>query len=156
KGLMPKSQVDCLKSWEKIMPDYKIMRWDEHTFNYYQYSASLAAYKTKKYAFLSDVCRFNVLYEYGGIYLDTDVEVFKRFDNYLNSEFFSAIELYREFYSEGKKLVSEVGEPLYPGIDVPHLEILTSTMGCQPGNNFIGELRDFYNSIDADDEYALN
>lgn len=157
KGLMPKSQQDCIKSWQKIMPDYKIMRWDEETFDYEQYSASKHAYKVKKYALVSDVCRYNVLYEHGGIYLDTDVEAFKKFDKYLNADFFSAIELYNEFYTENSlSLLDTEGNPLVSGTEIPHLEMLTSTMGCIPGNKMIGELRDYYNTIEADEEYAAN
>ncbi len=156
KGIMPKSQTDCIKSWQKIMPDYKIMRWDESTFDVDKYSASKYAYKVKKYALVSDVCRYNVLYEYGGIYLDTDVEAFKKFDKYLNADFFSAIELYNEFYKEGVHLIDSEGNPLIKGTEIPHLEMLTSTMGCVPGNTMIGELRDYYNSIEADEEYATN
>lgn len=154
---MPKSQKDCLKSWQKIMPDYKIMRWDETNFDVGKYSAAKFAHKVKKYALVSDVCRYNVLYEYGGIYLDTDVEVFKKFDDYLDANFFSAIELYREFYTENSlDLLDENGNPKVAGTEIPHLEMLTSTMGCMPGNEMIGRLRDYYNNIDADEEYAAN
>lgn len=157
KGLMPKSQQDCIKSWKKMLPDYKIMRWDESTFDYNTYSASRYAYQVKKYALVSDVCRYNVLYEYGGIYLDTDVEVFQPFDPYLNAAFFSAIEMYNEFYTENSAaLLDANGNPLLIGTEIPHLEMLTSTMGCVPGNLLIGELRDYYNCIEANEEYAIN
>ena len=49
------------------MPEYKIMRWDESTFDVEKYAAAKYAHKVKKYALVSDVCRYNVLYEYGGI-----------------------------------------------------------------------------------------
>jgi hypothetical protein len=157
KGLMPKSQKDCIKSWQKIMPDYKIMRWDETNFDVEKYAASKYANKVKKYALTSDVCRYNVLYEYGGIYLDTDVEVFKKFDDYLDADFFSAVELYNEFYTENSaELLDENGNPKVPGMEIPHLEMLTSTMGCVPGQEMIGLLRDYYNNIEADEEYATN
>ncbi len=157
KGLMPQSQRDCIKSWEKLMPDYKIMRWDESTWDYNQYSASKYAYKVKKYALVSDVCRYNVLAEYGGIYLDSDVEAFQRFDAFLDAHFFSAIELYNEFYTENsQELLDSKGNPLEKGMEIPHLELLTSTMGCVPNNRMITELRDYYNHIEADEEYALN
>ena len=157
KGLMPKSQQDCIKGWKKLMPDYKIMRWDEETFDYNRYSASKHAYNVKKYALVSDVCRYNVLAEYRGIYLDTDVEVFKRFDEYLNVNFFSAIELYNEFFAENiASMLDDKGNPLVKGTEIPHLEMLTSTMGCTPDNKMISELRDYYNSIEADDDYAFN
>jgi len=156
KGVMPQSQQDCIKSWKKLMPDYKIMRWDEETFDYNKYLASKFAYTTKKYALVSDVCRYNVLYEYGGIYLDTDVQAFSRFDEYLNADFFSAIELYNEFYTEGQHLLDADGNPKEKGTEIPHLEMLTSTMGCVQGNVLIGELRDYYNNIEANEEYAVN
>ena len=157
KGLMPKSQQDCIRSWKKILPDYEIMRWDESTFDYNAYSASRYAYQEKKYALVSDVCRYNVLYEYGGIYLDTDVEVFRKFDAYLNTGFFSAIEMYNEFYTENSSALLDInGNPLAIGTEIPHLEILTSTMGSESGNLLIGELRDYYNNIEANEEYAIN
>lgn len=157
KGVIPKSQADCIKSWEKMLPDYKIMRWDETTFDVEKYSAAKYAYKVKKYALVSDVCRYNVLHEYGGIYLDTDVEVYKKFDKYLDASFFSAIEFYNEFYTENSlSLLDTEGKPLVSGTEIPHLEMLTSTMGCVPGNKMIGELKEYYNNIEADEVYAAN
>lgn len=157
KGLMPQSQRKCIEGWSKILPDYKIMRWDEKTFDYEKYKASKYAHQVKKYALVSDVCRYNVLYEYGGIYLDTDVELFKSFDDYLDCNFFSAIELYREFETENiAAMLDSEGNPLEKGQEIPHLEMLTSTMGCVPKCKMIGELRDFYNNIEADEEYAAN
>jgi hypothetical protein len=153
---MPQSLKNCIKSWKKLMPDYKIMRWDESNFDTEKYAASKYALKTKKYALVSDVCRYNVLYKYGGIYLDTDVEVFERFDRFLDADFFSAIELYPGFYEEGAPLLDENGNPKIKGTEIPHLEILTSTMACVPQNEMIGKIRNFYNSIDADENYAIN
>ena len=98
KGLMPQSQVRCIEGWKKLLPDYTIMRWDESTFDYNKYPAAKYGYETKRYALVSDVCRYNVLAEYGGIYLDTDVELFQKFDDYLDCRFFSGIELFNEFY----------------------------------------------------------
>ena len=157
KGLMPQSQQKCIETWRKLMPDYTIMRWDESTFDYQKYPASRFAHKVKKYALVSDVCRYNVLAEYGGIYLDTDVEVFQRFDKFLDASFFSAIELYYEFYANNTSaLLDKDGKPIVKGTEIPHLEMLTSTMACEPGCEMICRLRDFYNSIDADEDYAIH
>ncbi len=157
KGLMPKSQQDCIKGWKKLMPDYQIMRWDESNFDYTRYKASKYAYQEKKYALVSDVCRYNVLSEYGGIYLDTDVEVFQRYDRFLDCNFFSAIEFFPDqFEKEGKEQIDSEGNPLIPGSEVANFEMLTSTLACAPQQEMIVALRDFYNSIDADAEYARN
>lgn len=158
KGPMPKSQRDCVKGWKKLMPDYQIICWDESNFDFNQFKASKYAYEVKKFALVSDVCRYNVLAEYGGIYLDTDVELFKRFDRFLNCSFFSGIELYREFEQEriAELFLRDDGTPKTKGTDIPHLEILTSTMGCCKGNEMICRIRDYYNTVDVDADSAFH
>lgn len=74
----------CLKSWKKYFPDYEIIEWNESNFdieNSCQYVKE--AYAAKKWAFVSDYVRIQVLYEQGGIYFDTDVEVIRAFDDIL-------------------------------------------------------------------------
>lgn len=157
-GTMPKSQKDCIRGWQRLMPDWQFMRWDEQTFDYTRYPASHHAYEVKKYALVSDVCRYNVLAQYGGVYLDTDVELFSPLDPFLDCNFFSGIELYREFELEhiADRYLNPDGTPQRPGEDVPHLEILTSSMGCCPNHEMICRLRDYYNTVPCDDERALN
>ena len=74
---LPDSALRCIASWKKYLPDYEILEWNEDNFdvNSIQYIAQ--AYKVKKYAFVSDYARFKILYEHGGLYFDTDVEVIK-------------------------------------------------------------------------------
>ena len=158
RGMMPHSQKKCIEGWKRLMPDYTFMRWDESTFDYTQYPASRYGYETKKYALVSDVCRYNVLAQYGGIYLDTDIEVFRRFDRFLECNFFSGIELYREFETEhiAEHYLNPDGTPKEPDKDVPRLEILTSSMACDQGNEMICAIRDYYNSIEANAEWALH
>ena len=133
------------------------MRWDESNFdiNFCAYTAE--AYKVKKYAFVSDVARLQALYNFGGIYLDTDVEVFKKFDDYLNADFFSAVELYPEFYTKNDAdLLDEDGNPKIPGTEIPHLEIMTSILGSTPNNLFIKELMDFYINLNVTEDLVKN
>ena len=70
----------CIKSWEKMCPDYIIKRWDESNFDVRQNNFIEAAYKAKKWAFVSDYARLMIIYENGGIYLDTDVELKRNLD----------------------------------------------------------------------------
>lgn len=158
RGLMPHSQKKCIEGWKRLMPDYTFMCWDESTFDYNQYPASRYGYETKKFALVSDVCRYNVLAQYGGVYLDTDVEVFQRFDRFLDCNFFSGVELYREFETEhiAEKYLNSDGTAKESDKDIPRLEILTSSMACNPGNEMICAIRDFYNSIEADTDWALH
>lgn len=152
KGIMPKSQADCIRSWEKIMPDYKIMRWDESNFDVNICDYSAKAYQAKKFAYVSDVARCKALYEIGGVYLDTDVDVFQRFDKYLDTNFFSAIELYNEFYKENiVTLLDDEGNPLDKNVEIPHMEILTSIMGVSVGNKLIKDAFDYYMNLKLSD-----
>ena len=80
----------CINSWKKFCPDYQIIEWNED--NYDLASSPLfvrQAFEAKKWAFVSDFVRYHVVYEYGGIYLDTDVEIIRNIDHLLdNSAFF--------------------------------------------------------------------
>lgn len=89
---LPPLAVKCIESWKKYLPDYEIIEWNEDTFDVSMYQFTKEAYENKKYAFVSDVCRLYVLKQYGGIYMDTDVEVIKNLDDFLNHNAFSGFE----------------------------------------------------------------
>ena len=73
----------CMESWKKYCPDYKIIEWNEQNFDISKNCYAQQAYEAKRYAFVSDYVRLAVLYEYGGIYLDTDVELVRPLDELL-------------------------------------------------------------------------
>ncbi|WP_288186039.1 glycosyltransferase [uncultured Sporomusa sp.] len=74
---------ECLESWRRYNPEYEIICWNEDNYDVYQTSYMRQAYQNKKFAFVSDYARLDILYRYGGIYLDTDVEVVKCLDDLL-------------------------------------------------------------------------
>lgn len=80
---LPENCRKMIESWETRLPDYKIMRWDETTFDITQSEYVKAAYHAGKYAFVSDYARLYALQKYGGIYLDTDIEVIRDFHELL-------------------------------------------------------------------------
>lgn len=83
----------CIKSWKKNCPDYEIIEWNESNFNLNDNVYVKQAYENKKWAFVSDYVRLYVIYNEGGIYLDTDVELFKSLDEFLNYNSFFSLEL---------------------------------------------------------------
>lgn len=90
---LPKLAEKCIKSWKKYCPDYEIIRWDES--NYDISSAPLyvqQAYAAKKWAFVTDYVRLYAMTAYGGIYMDTDVEIIKPLDPFLHHQAFSGFE----------------------------------------------------------------
>ena len=82
----------CIASWRKFFPDYEIKEWNEDNFDVNVIPYTSQAYKHKKYAFVSDYARFKILYEHGGIYFDTDVEVIKSMEDILAKGAFFGLE----------------------------------------------------------------
>lgn len=76
-----------ISTWKKFCPEYKIIEWNESNFNLNECIYVKQAYECKKYAFVSDYVRVKVLYQYGGIYLDTDVELLDSLDKFLDNRF---------------------------------------------------------------------
>ena len=114
----PEIVKKCIQSWKNILTDYEIIEWNEDNFDINSNKYVKEAYENKKYAFVSDYVRVKVLYDMGGIYLDTDVEVYKSLDKFLEEESFWGFE-----------------EKNY---------IATSTIGARSGNRLIKQFLDFY------------
>jgi len=88
-GPKEKSEIilKCIKSWKEKMPDYDIKLWNENNFNINNFEFTRLAYQNKKYAFVADYIRLFVLYNEGGIYLDTDMYALKNFDDFIDSDY---------------------------------------------------------------------
>lgn len=114
----PEAVKNCINSWKQHMPDYEIKEWNEENFdiNYNEFTRD--SYNLKKYAFTSDVARLWALYNYGGVYMDTDVMVYQPLDKFLNHRFFTGFENVH-----------------YP---------VTATMGAEKENSLIKEMLDAY------------
>ena len=89
---MNKLAIDCIESWRKYLPDYEFKLWNEDNFDISSNQYVKEAYQAKKYAFVTDYVRLYALKEEGGIYMDTDVEVLKSFNDLLHHEAFSGFE----------------------------------------------------------------
>jgi hypothetical protein len=116
----PKVVKTCIATWKQVLSDYEIIEWNEKNFNLNCNTYVQEAYNAGKFAFVSDYVRVYALYNFGGIYLDTDVEVFKKFDDLLHHETFWGFE-------QGNY-------------------IATSTIGAAKGNELIKKFLDSYNN----------
>jgi len=114
----PEKIKKCIKSWYQHLPDYQIIEWNEDNFNVFELKYTKDAYEAKKYAFVSDVARVKALYEMGGIYLDTDVMVYKSFNEILDKVCVLGFEM--ENY------------------------IATSFMACEPRHSLMNEFYKLY------------
>lgn len=111
---LPESAEYCLSTWKKYCPDYEIRRWDESNFDVTCCRYVKEAYELKKWAFVSDYARFHILAEYGGIYLDTDVELLKPLDPLLACSAYAGIDQNAcgITVSAGLGIAFEAGHPL--------------------------------------------
>lgn len=92
RGEKPKLAKKCIASWKKYCPDYEIKEWNEDNFDISLYPYAKEAYERRRLAFVADVARLYALYQEGGIYMDTDVEVLKPLDNFLAHPAFCGFE----------------------------------------------------------------
>lgn len=125
----PDSVKKCIDSWEKNLHGYKFIEWNEKNYDYNKKAYTKQAYEKKKYAFVSDVARIEALEKFGGIYLDTDVEVLKSFDDILN---------------KGDCILGFEEENY----------IATSFIASIPRHNLINQFTEIYNSIEFLDKYG--
>lgn len=93
-GHGPKSALaeKCIASWRKYLPDYEIKEWNEDNFDVNSIPYTSEAYRAHKYAFVSDYARFWILYNYGGVYFDTDVELIRPMDFMISRGNFLGVE----------------------------------------------------------------
>lgn len=109
-----------MKTWKEKLPDWELLEINESNFDIHYNKFVEEAYKNKKYAFVSDVARLWALYEYGGVYMDTDVIVNKNLDIFLGYDFFTGFE-----------------QPYYP---------VTAVMGSVKNNMLIREMLEVYDN----------
>lgn len=92
KNQIPDTLQHCIDSWKRFCPDYKIVEWNEHNYDIEKNLYMKQAYASKGFGFVPDYARLDILYNHGGIYLDTDVELKKSLDGMLYQEAFCCVE----------------------------------------------------------------
>lgn len=132
---LPELAQKCIASWKKYCPDYEIVRWDETNFDLDCCDYVREAYAAKMWAFVSDYARFKILYEHGGVYFDTDVELLKPIDDILACGPFMGFEVSNgsSAVAPGLGIAAEPGMTLYKEIlDDYH----ASHFGCNESGRF--------------------
>lgn len=119
---LPESAKKCIKSWKKYCPDYEIIEWNETNYDFTKNKYMKEALEAKKWGFVPDYARLDIIYTHGGIYLDTDVELVKSYDELLTYSGFA-------------------------GFENPNAVALGLGFGAEAGNPIIKALMDSYNSL---------
>ena len=118
----PQNIKRCMKTWEKHLNGYEIIEWNESNFDIEKHPFVKSAYQAKKWAYVSDYIRAYVIYNYGGIYLDTDILLVDNFDDFLENRAFVGFE-----------------NPEYP---------FTAVFGAEKGHPLVKDMLDYYDKID--------
>lgn len=113
----------CMATWKKHLEGYKVIEWNESNFDIEQHPFVKAAYEAKKWAYVSDYIRAYAIYNYGGIYLDTDILLLDNFDDFLNHGAFVGFE-----------------NPNYP---------FTAAFGAEKGHPLVKDMLDYYDELDT-------
>ena len=111
-GKIPEKDQKCIDSWKKFCPDYEIVQWNENNYDINKNAYMKEAYEAKKWGFVPDFARLDIIYNNGGIYLDTDVELVKSLDEVLDNQAYFGFEE-GEFVNPGSGFGAE---PYHPGI----------------------------------------
>ena len=119
----PKDIQKCMNSWKEHLKGYEVIEWNENNFDMESHPFLKAAYKAKQWAYISDYIRAYVIYNIGGIYLDTDIILLDNFDNFLNHEAFVGFE--------------NAEHPF------------TAVFGAKPKHPFIKKMLDYYDKLDS-------
>ena len=125
---LPSLAKKCIYSWKKYFPEYEIKEWNETNFDVNSIPYTQEAYQAKKYAFVSDYARFWVLYQYGGIYFDVDVEIIKPLDDILTKGPFMGCE-------KDGSIMEKIA--VNPGLG----------LASNPGMSFYKKVLDYYSTL---------
>lgn len=108
---LPESAKNCIRSWQKYCPDYEIIEWNETNYDFTKQPYMKQALEAKKWGFVPDYARLDIVYQYGGIYLDTDVEIIKPFDELLKYAGFAGFES-EDYVNLGQGFGAEAGNSM--------------------------------------------
>ncbi len=120
KGI-PVQYKKWMESWKKYCPDYQIIEWNESNYDIHKNRYISEAYKKEKWAFVSDYVRIDVVNEYGGVYLDTDIELLKNIDDLLMNDAFC-------------------------GFESPDYVAFGLGFGAVKGNRILAEIKEYYDN----------
>ena len=109
---LPKEVKQCIKTWKNFCPDYKIICWNEKNFNVHLNPFVESAYENGAWAFVSDYARLKIIYDYGGIYLDTDVKLLKNIDFLLSNKMYVGIQQGEKLCNTGLGFGAEAHHPV--------------------------------------------
>lgn len=143
---LPSRAFQCIESWRRELPDYKLVKWDNQRFDTHSIPFVSRAVSLKKWAFAADYIRVFALYREGGIYLDLDVLVKRSFDKFLLHDFFTCVEHHPSIVRSNAslKLLDNRGRPKEGVTMIPGIGLQAAVMGSAPRHPLLKDILDLY------------
>lgn len=147
---LPDNIVKCIQSWKEKLPDYEIKCWTTENFDVNSVEYVRSAFEQKKWAFCSDYIRAYALFHEGGIYLDSDVQVLRSFDSYLNNRFVTCLEYHKDIVDAEHitDRLDEVGKRKKEFEYVHGIGLQAAVLMSEKGHPFLKRCLDFYNNTE--------
>lgn len=147
----------CIETWRKVMPDYEIKEWNESNFDLNSVPFVREAHAARKWAFMADYVRLYAMYHEGGIYMDTDVKVMRRYDEFLKYSFFTCQESHPDIMPADAVLPDGTRNPEYKF--VRGIGLCSAVMGAEKECPYLKDCLDYYNTIhfevDHKEDYVI-
>lgn len=147
---MPSDQKRYVEGWKTLMPDYKFKCWNEDSIDIESIPFVKGAYEAKKYAYVADYTRVFALCTEGGIYMDTDIMLRTRFDDFLRYGMFTSYECApsRKDIPKVKSMLTPDGERVVKGecTRIPGIGLFSALIGCEKNHPFIVDVLGYYDS----------
>lgn len=152
---IPEDQKRFIDGWKKLMPDYEFKCWNEKSINLDTIPFAKDAYNAKKYAYVADYTRIYALYHDGGIYMDTDILLKTRFDEFLKYGMFTSYECAprRSDLPKVRSMLTPDGERIRKGecVRIPGIGLFSALIGCEKEHPFIVDVLKYYDSHSFED-----
>lgn len=151
---LPKEVKKCIESWRKYCPDYEIVEWNESNFDVHCHPFVESAYKAKAWAFVSDYARLKIIYENGGIYMDTDVELLKNIDFLLDHKMYVGIQQVEMLCNTGLGFGAEPHHPIVKEMlakynDLIYSDEISQSIACPYLNDAVIRAHGYKNSTEV-------
>lgn len=113
----------CIDTWCRLLPDYTIKVWDAEAARRLKCDYIDEALDRRRWAFAADAVRFYAVWLEGGVYMDSDIYLYRRFD----------------------KFIPEHGCTVFREV-APHFYLQAAFIIGEKGNQFCKDMVDFYAS----------
>lgn len=151
---LPEQAQKCIKSWQKWLPDYEIKKWTLNDFDVNTVRLTKESLGSRKWAFLTDYVRHYALFNYGGVYLDSDVMLYGDLNKILDADYVSACEYHptydQKIRNKKERRINDSGKRIGDSLEVLSIGVQAAVLASVPRHPLSKRILDFYQDLDLE------